>query len=176
MINPLTEYGRREKFVDPDECYTPEIAILPLLPFMKDCKIIWDCAYGTGRLAEHFRKFGFDVIGDSSRDFFGNVYPLDSICDIICTNPPYSKKDKFLARAFEIGKPFALLLPLTTLGSLKRNKMFMDNEIQMIIPNRRINFEIPSKKSSAWFATAWFCYKMNLPKQLNFVEIDKNNG
>jgi len=46
-------------------------------------------------------------------------------------------------------------------------------EIQLIIPNRRINFEIPSGKKSAWFPTAWFCYKMNLPKELNFVELDR---
>ena len=165
--NPKTAYAKRDKFEKPDECYTPENAIYPLLPFLNENQIIWDCAFGSGRLAKHFKKFGFIVEGDKYFNFFNsNLY-----CDIIITNPPYSLKDKFLERAFEIGKPFAFLLPLTTLEGIKRSKMFRENEIQMIIPNRRINFEIPSGKKSAWFATAWFCYKMNLPKQLNFVEL-----
>jgi len=28
------------------------------------------------------------------------------------------------------------------------------------------------KGSGAWFQTAWFCWKMNLPKDLNFVELE----
>lgn len=171
MINPKTEYSKREKFVNPDECYTPEEAILPLLPYLKKEWTIWDCAYGSGRLAEHFNKHGFNVLGIINYDFLKEGSETIGKFDFICTNPPYSKKDEFLKRAFEIGKPFAFLLPLTTLEGIKRGKMFREREIQLIIPNKRINFEIPSGKKSSWFATAWFCYKLNLPKQLNFVEI-----
>jgi len=95
--------------------------------------------------------------------------------EYIITNPPYSLKDMFLARAFEIGKPFAFLLPLTALEGIRRGKMFSDNEIQILIPNRRFNFANPigrKSKGSCWFATAWFCYKLNLPKQLNFIELN----
>lgn len=169
MENPKTSYSKREKFDKPDECFTPEEALYPLLPFIEKGKVIWDCAFGSGRLKEHFSKFGFEVVGDDSLDFLDE----NEDCDLIITNPPYSKKDEFLRRAFEIGKPFAFLLPLTTLEGMKRNKMFRDNQIQMIIPSRRINFEIPSGKTSSWFATAWFCYKMNLPQQLNFVPLDR---
>jgi len=169
--NPKTEYSKREKFKKPDECYTPEYAIKPLLPYLNKKDLIWDCAFGSGRLAKHFNKFGFNVVGCEDLDF--THQESDSIfkSDIIITNPPYSLKDKFLKRAFEIGKPFAFLLPLTTLEGMKRSEMFRDKNIQMIIPNRRINFEIPSGKKSSWFATAWFCWKMNLPNQLNFVEL-----
>ena len=174
MTNPKTEYSNREKFTDKyggtnNECYTPEIAIHPLLPFLDKSKIIWDCAYGTGRLAEHFRKQGFKVIG-ADEDFLGSDWD-DECYDIIITNPPYSLKDEFLEKAFKIGKPFAFLLPLTTLEGIRRGKLFMTNGLQMIIPNRRINFEIPSGKKSAWFPTAWFCWGLNLPKDLNFVEL-----
>ncbi len=172
ITNPKTEYSKREKFDKPDECYTPEYAINPLLPYLEKDMVIWDCAFGTGRLAEHFNKHGFKVVGDY-RDFITGL-EVGGI-DIIITNPPYSLKDQFLKRAFEIGKPFAFLLPLTTLEGIKRSEMFRDKNIQMLIPNRRINFEIPSGKKSAWFATAWFCWKMNLPNQLNFVEIKNGN-
>lgn len=180
MINPKTEYSKREKFVDKfggtnNEVYTPEEAILPLIPYLKNFKLIWDCAYGGGRLAEHFNKYGFNVIGNTNYNFLQNNSEKIGIFDVIITNPPYSEKDKFLKKAFEIGKPFAFLLPLTTLEGIKRGKMFKDNKIQIIIPNRRINFEIPSGKKSAWFATAWFCYKLNLPEDLMFVELKCQN-
>jgi len=170
--NPKTEYSKREKFVNPDECYTPEYAINPLLTYLKKDWKIWDCAFGSGRLAEHFEKQGFKVVGDDSLNFLDE----DLDCDFICTNPPYSKKDYFLDRAFKLGKPFAFLLPLTTLEGIKRGKMFRDNGIQIIIPNRRINFEIPSGKKSSWFATAWFCWKLNLPKDLMFIELKTGGG
>lgn len=169
IINPKTEYSKREKFFNPDECYTPEYAIFPLLPYLNKNWRIWDSAWWSGRLAEHFKKQGFVVVGEDNLDFLDEN--LD--CDCIITNPPYSKKDDFLRRAFEIGKPFAFLLPLTTLEGIKRGKMFKDNNIQLIIPNKRINFEIPSGKKSSWFATAWFCYKLNLPKDLMFIELKR---
>lgn len=100
--NPKTQYSKREKFVNPDECYTPEYAITLLLPYLKRDLVIWDCAFGSGRLAEHFKKQGFKVVGEDSIDFLD----VNLDCDFICTNPPYSKKDIFLKRAFELGKPF----------------------------------------------------------------------
>lgn len=172
--NPKEFWSKREKFEQPDECYTPENAILPLLPYLKKEQMIWDCAFGSGQLAEHFNKHGFNVVGVKDYDFLKEGSDKIANFDIIITNPPYSIKDKFLERAFQIGKPFAFLLPLTTLEGIKRGKMFSDNEIQILIPNRRFNFANPEgrkTKGSCWFATAWFCYKMNLPKQLNFVEL-----
>lgn len=170
MKNPKTSYSKRVKFENPDECYTPEYAIEPLLPFLKKNWLIWDCAFGSGRLAQHFENKGFKVTGSNAVNFLTD--DMEDF-DIIITNPPYSLKDKFLEKAFQIGKPFAFLLPLTTLEGMKRGEMFRNNEIQIIIPNRRINFEIPSGKKSSWFATAWFCYKLNLPKQLNFVRLQR---
>jgi len=62
-------------------------------------------------------------------------------------------------------------LPLTALESEKRQKLFREYGLQLIIPNKRINFETPSKKGSgSWFATAWFTWGLNLPKDLMFVK------
>lgn len=176
IANPKTEYSKREKFKDEfgginNEVYTPEIAIKPLLSYLKKEWMIWDCAFGSGRLAEHFNKYGFNVIGLKGCNFLNKDSDKAFKFDIIITNPPYSSKDYFLKRCFEIGKPFALLLPLTALEGIKRGKMFREKGIQLIIPNRRINFEIPSGKKSSWFATAWFTWGLNLPKDLNFVEL-----
>ena len=176
--NPKKYWSEREKFDMPDECYTPENAIYPLLPFIKCYKTICDCAFGSGMLAHHFNKFGFNVVGIEGYNFLSKDSEKIADFDIIITNPPYSLKDKFLERVFEIRKPFAFLLPLTTLEGIKRSKMFRDKNIQLIIPNRRINFANPcgrKNKSSCWFATCWFCWKMDLPKQLNFVELNDTN-
>jgi hypothetical protein len=177
MTTAETEYSKREKFEDSfggtnNEVYTPEEAILPLLPFLKKDMKIWDCAFGSGRLAEHLNKFGFDVIGLKNKNFLDNDSHEAFDCDIIITNPPYSFKDQFLKRAFEIGKPFAFLLPTKALGEQRRNKLFRKYGIQLIVPDKRINFEIPSGKKSAWFHTSWFCGNMNLPNDLNFRELN----
>lgn len=159
-----------------DEIYTPRYALNPLIPFIKDNWKIWECAWGTGALASHLSFNGFKVVDYRFRDFFKDEF---TDFDCIITNPPYSKKDEFLKRAFEIGKPFAFLLPLTALEGIKRGKLYKKYGIQLIIPNRRINFIMPNKQGGAWFQVAWFCYKMNLPKDLNFVElnrIDKLSG
>jgi hypothetical protein len=87
---------------------------------------------------------------------------------MIITNPPYSKKDAFLKRAYELNKPFMFLLPLTTLEGIGRGKMFNEKGIQMLIPNKRFNFK-PEKNSGAWFQTSWFCYGCNFEKELNFI-------
>lgn len=70
----------------------------------------------------------------------------------------------------------ALLMPLTALEGIRRGKLYKENGIQLIIPNRRINFIMPNKQGSSWFATAWFCYKLNLPKDLMFIELQKLQG
>ena len=177
MKSPEEFHSKREKLDDNfgggkgNEVYTPEEAILPLIPYLKKGTIIWDCAYGSGRLAEHFNKLGFNVVGLINYNFLKADSETITKWDIMITNPPYAFKDKFLKKAFEIGKPFAFLLPTKALGEQRRGDLFRKYGIQMIVPNRRIKFEIPSKKQSPWFHTSWFCYKMNLPKDLIFVEL-----
>ena len=154
-----------------DEFFTPKYALNPLLPFLKKGWKVWECAWGKGALATHLKEKGFKVL-DRNVDFFG--FDLSKECDIIITNPPYSKKYEFLRRAYELKKPFAFLMPLTTLEGIKRGGLFKRYGIQLIIPNRRINFITPSGKGSgAWFQVAWFCWKLNLPKDISFVELKR---
>ena len=155
-----------------DEFETPKYAVDILLPYLKDFKIIWEPAKGKGLLTNHLREFGFNVI--PTDDFF-NKEMLDWDC--IVTNPPFSLKDEFLKRCYELGKPFALLMPLTALEGITRQEMYKKFGIQIILPNRRINFlEHHQEKSSAYFVSAWFCFGLNLPKDLNFVELNTAHG
>jgi hypothetical protein len=156
-----------------DEIYTPEYAINPLLPFLKKDWLVWDCAYGQGDLAKALKNKGFKVRDDMG---YNDFMFCDFECDVIVTNPPYSKKDEFLERGFTLKKPFAFLLPLTALEGKKRGELYKKYGIQLIIPNRRINFITPNGGKSAWFQTAWFCHGLNLPQDLMFVEMERTNG
>ena len=157
-----------------DEFGTPKEAVNILLPYLKKEWTIWECAWGKGSLAKHLQKEGFEVI-NLGNDFINDIIVnVKDRFDCIVTNPPYSKKEEFLQRCFEIGKPFALLMPLTALEGKKRGELYRKYGISLIIPNKRFNFETPSGKGSgAWFQTAWFCWKLNLPNQLNFIDISK---
>lgn len=153
----------------PDDFQTPPIALKPLIPYLKEGWIIWECACGKGNLVKGLEEAGFRVIGTdilTGHDFltYEPVY-----YDCIVTNPPYSLKQEFLERAYELGKPFALLLPLTTFETEKRQKLFRKYGLEVIFFNKRINFETPSGNGSgSWFATAWFTWGLGLPNQLNF--------
>jgi len=154
-----------------DQFQTPPEALDILIPYLKKKWIIWECAWGKGKLARDLKKRGFKLKGNSKENFL-ELDHLDYDC--IVTNPPYSIKDKFLEKCYKLGKPFALLMPITDLEGLKRGYLYRQNGIQLIIPNKRINFITPSGKGSgSWFQTAWFCWKLNLPKDLNFVELKK---
>ena len=158
-----------------DEFQTPKEAIYPLLPYLKKEWIILECAWGEGSLAKHLEEEGFNVVGDKTIDFlkhFDMEVVLGGRFDCIVTNPPYSKKYQFIEKCYKQNKPFALLLPITALEGKRRGKLFQKYGIQLMIPNKRINFETPSGKGSgAWFQVAWFTWKLNLPKDLNFIEL-----
>jgi hypothetical protein len=128
-----------------DDFQTPEIALDCLIPYLKKEWKIWECACGKGNIVIKLEKEGFNVMGTDILQGFdfieGSTWEK---FDCIVTNPPYSLKEKFLERCYEIGKPFALLMPLTALESEKRQKLYRKYGLQLIIPNKRFNFETPS--------------------------------
>jgi len=128
----------------PDDFQTPEIALDYLIPFLNKYWTIWECACGKGNLVNGLIKRGFEVIGTDKINGFNFLIDKPVQWDCIVTNPPFSIKEKFLERCYQLGTPFALLLPLTALESEKRQKLYRRYGIQLIIPNKRINFETPS--------------------------------
>ena len=162
----------------PDDFQTPKEAINCLIPYLNKDWTIWECAVGKGNLFKAFKNKGFEVNGTDI--IAEDVYKIDFLkdnpswiweMDCIVTNPPYTLKEKFLERCYELGKPFALLMPLTALESERRQKLFRKFGIQLIIPNKRFNFETPSGNGGgSWFATAWFTWGLNLPKDLMFIK------
>lgn len=144
-----------------DVCLTPEYGVLPVLPYIKDLKV-WECASGKGYLASRIRKNGNIVVEtdiDMGVDFLEQDCPEDF--DVIVTNPPFGLKYKFIQRCYEIGKPFALLMPVETHGAEAGQIHFEKHGVETIWLRPRISFCMPNKgwvSGGAQFPTAWFCY------------------
>ena len=141
-------------------------------------KTIYDPCMGEGQILkcltdQHFLAIGTDV--EQGVNFLKDELPD---FDVILTNPPYSKKDQFIERCYETGKPFALLMPLTALEGQKRIPMYREKGMQLGILPARVNFKPPTegKKSSAWFATAWFTHGFNLPSDITYLNKGEENG
>ena len=136
-----------------DECYTPKDAVLPLLRELNKKNVYYDCTSGiSSSLVDCFNKNGYKCLLSEDRDFLTDDIPKG--VDVIITNPPYSKKDKFIERCYQLKKPFALLLPVSSLQGIKRGKMFSENGIELLVLKKRIDF---TGKGSPHFGVAWFC-------------------
>jgi len=159
-----------------DDFQTPPNTLEPLYPFLEPYKTIWEPAAGECNLVRALENHLHDVIAtdiqyDESIDFLADDYFIEGY-DAIVTNPPYSLKNNFLAKCYEIGKPFALLLPLTALESWERQKYYVKYGLELILFDKRINFITPSKgKSASWFASGWFTWGLNIGKQLTFAKL-----
>jgi hypothetical protein len=157
------------RYDGPDEYQTPVHALDPLLPYLPKGAHIWECACGKGNLVTALRGHGFDVTGTDVLGGHDFLSWKPDRWDVVVTNPPYRYKQQFLERAYSLGKPFAMLCPLTTLETEKRQRLFRTHGLELILMPRRVNFEGPTGNgSSAWFATAWFCWGLGLPQQIVF--------
>jgi hypothetical protein len=145
-----------------DACQSPPYAIDPLAPYLRSSWKIWEPARGDGYLIDGLKYHGLTNIIESEilngQNFF-SYEPKSWDCQV--TNPPYSIKYKWLKRSYELGKPFALLLPVETLGAATAQKMFREYSIEVILLNKRINFKMPNKGwdgGGAQFPVAWFTW------------------
>ena len=104
-----------------DEIYTPAYALNPLLKYLPKNIKIWECTdYGESNITKVLKEQGYEVIKTHKRDFDFLTDKPSFEFDMIITNPPYSLKDKFIEKCYSYNKPFALLLPITTLEGIYR--------------------------------------------------------
>lgn len=155
-----------------DEFQTPPEGLTPLLPFLPGRAVVWEPAAGKGRLAAEMERHEFRVIASDlhdGRDFLH--WQPDEPWDLIVTNPPYSIKDRFLGRCYQLGKPFALLMPLTALESRRRQALYREHGLELILFPYRVHFDTPSGRGAgSWFASAWFTWGLGIGRQLTFWE------
>jgi hypothetical protein len=154
---------------------TDPMALEPLFYYVPRGWKVWECAAGDGNLASGFKERGYSCVGTDIRytgslrcDYLTEPYPFGSY-DFTCTNPSFKYKNEFLARAYELRKPFAFLLPLTALEGQKRQALYRQHGVQLIIMHKRVTFLTPGKKEGgAWFTVAWYTWGLGLPESLVF--------
>lgn len=153
---PMINRAKRGAF---DELYTPAEAIIHLLPYLPG-GLIWEPAPGTGQLVQFLQRSGREVVW-GKQDYF-QWQPEK--WDMIITNPPFSKKAAWLKRANELGRPWAILLPVMSLGARNCQRELVGCSV-LFLP-RRIDF---TGKRAPWFAVAWFIRGIDIGWPLQFV-------
>lgn len=161
-----------------DACQTPAYAIDPLLPYLKRGWTIWEPAAGENNLVEALYDSGYSSDQVDASDILTgqNFFEFSpERWDCLVTNPPYSIKYQWLERCYQLGKPFALLLPVETLGAKTAQELLKRYGFEMMLLNKRVDFKMPNKgwNSSAQFPVLWLCWQI-LPDRVMFGEINKD--
>jgi hypothetical protein len=165
--------GFHTKTFQKHDCYmTPKYAWENIKQYIPKDKVIWEAFYGDGESGKYLREMGFETIHEPI-DFFDDKTLPDY--EAIISNPPFSKSKEVMARMLVLDKPFIMIMP-----SSKINTSYFrawKNKIQIIIPKKRIHFiklidgEIPKNwKNACYFDCFYFCYKMNLPNDIVWLE------
>jgi len=158
-----------------DEIYTPFYAVEPILKYLDKSLIYWlpfDEKWSA--FVQLMEENDFTIIFSSIREGYDFFKFEPKHYDVIISNPPFSKKDLVLKRLQELGKPFAILLPLNSLQGQARFPHLKGIEILSF--DKRIgyhhNFNFNETKESNFFASAYFC-KNILPEKLIIEELTK---
>ena len=150
-------------FVKDDEWMTPKHVFEHISHLIPKDLTIWECFFGDGKSGEYLREMGFNVIHEPI-DFFE-----ENRGEILISNPPYSIKSKVFRRLREIGKPFMMLVPVSTITKKFLTDLFRD-EVQLVIPKKRIHFIKKGQQSDrAWFDTVWLCHGMEFERDITFL-------
>jgi len=157
-------------FLKHDDYMTPKYAWDNIKQYIPSDKLIWEAFYGDGKSGEYLKELGFNVIHEPV-DFFEN-----NLGDIIVSNPPFSKAKDILQRLKQLDKPFIIILPCSKINT-SYFRAWKDKNIQIIIPKKRIHFEklVEGERPDNWrnacnFDCFYYCYKMNLPKDIVWLE------
>jgi hypothetical protein len=157
-------------FMKYDEYMTPKYAWENIKQYIPTDKVIWEAFYGDSSSGTYLKELGFNTIHEPV-DFFEN-----DLGDIIVSNPPFSKTKEIMNRLKQLDKPFILIMPQSKINTAALRD-WKDKGLQIIIPRKRIQFEklidgkidlYQSKKCN--FDCFYYCYKMNLEKDIIFLE------
>lgn len=133
IINNITKnYYSDEWYTNQD---TVEICLNLLSPSPEStvmCPFDSDKSLFVKTLLSRGHKVIFGV-----EDYLSNNYNYD----FLVTNPPFSIKDRVIEKVLICGKPSVLVLPLDSIGGVKRHSLYRKYGYpQVYIPTRRISY------------------------------------
>lgn len=168
----MADYHPKLRSNNPSDDYmTPKHVWEAINDYIPKDKIIWEPFYcSCSNSHTYLKELGCKDVIFKDEDFFESNHG-----EVIITNPPFSIRKKIIPRMKELDKPFIMIMPSNTLHTNYIRDNFKD--IQIIVPRRRIQFikadngkicETQLNKCS--FDCLYFCYKMNLPHDIIFLE------
>lgn len=118
-------------------------------------------------------RLGLNYTATHKYDRCGNDFFITNPpkwCELMISNPPFSQQNKILERTFKLIdenmiKSFVLLLPLSTLETPFRAKLYekYKDKLSIVILKHRVKFK--GHKNSFNKALCWICYNIStLPK------------
>jgi hypothetical protein len=173
---PTTVQGR-------DQFQTPNYATELLVPYIpKLVEGIYEPACGNYKISNILEQKGYDVLSEDllyGQNFLeGDLKKFKGHNKMaIITNPPFSLKKKFYERCMEYSDafemPWALLIPFDMCGWMIEA---FNNNCQMLIPERRIDFLTPSGKSgltgnTSNFHSGWLTWGFGFHQQMVFTKL-----
>lgn len=154
-----------------DDYMTPKHAWEDIQKYIPKDKVIWEAFYGNGTSGQYLTELGFNVIHEHI-NFYNN-----DLGEIIVTNPPFSDCKNVIPRLAKLDKPFIMIMPSSKINTSYFRENFKNKGVQIIIPRKRIQFiklvdgEIPENyKSCCNFDCFYYCYKINLPQDIVWLD------
>lgn len=120
---------------------------------------VFEPCYGKGAIAKVFEDAGYKVIArdlytmDEKHDYLKAELP--EVYDIMVTNPPYSDKHNFILHAYRSGMPFAMLIPVQTLTTLRSGVLCGQRGAICLMPLPCPSFKRANGKSFSVGAVCW---------------------
>ena len=157
-----------------DDYMTPKHAWDDIKEYIpQEYKTIYEPFYGDGKSGENLKQiFSDKTIIHNNVDFYEYVTIYNY--DAILSNPPFSDAKKIMPKLLEVDKPFMLLMPSSKINT-SYFRAWRNKGIQIIIPRKRIHFikmkdgkYVESKGAN--FDCFYYCYKMNLQKDIIWLE------
>jgi len=156
-------------FTQHDDYMTPRSAWENIQHMIPKDKVLWEAFYGNGQSMQYLQELGYMVEGGPDEDFFQH-----NKGEIIVTNPPFTIIPAILERLIDLDKPFILIMPSSKINTQYFRKL-LTNQIQIIIPRKRIQFEkiVDGKKvesNQCNFDCFYYCYKMDLESDITWLQ------
>lgn len=170
-----------------DEYMTPEYLVTCLKPYIESFMNSWlissfsgftvYCPFDTedSEYVRFFKRLGAKVIfGDlkTGQNFFDIPIPE---CDLIVSNPPFSRKKEMFEKLFRNGTPFCMLMNLTAVQYQEIGNMFYEESlrsepVQFLIPDKKVSFN----GATSAFCSAYYCWKFIA--RTEYIHLEHNNS
>lgn len=163
-----------------DEWYTLPYSVELILPFLKEkgFKKIW-CPFDKkdSEFVKIFKKENFKVIFghiETGEDFF-DYEKIPEGCEVVVSNPPFSKRDAIFERLYELKIPFALIMNSNGIfDSKKRFELFKNNNFEILVSQGRMNFHNGEQvRNSSNFQSVYMCNGI-LDEKIIFANMKKD--